>query len=516
MSEKPVERLNYYNGQRLEARDFKLEQEYHIRVRRWLNKSLYSAGIASGLEVREEPDTLNVIVSPGLALDADGREILLWEEQRVPVQSHSGSSDATVEGNYLVIEYRDEKYGTDNGACSTRGKPDGRESLAWGGPARIRSMPLLSWSSVLPHETSGKIVLAQVELEPLCAGIHQINTRVRRYVGAASEAKVRQYALDGERDIDPANPGRIYFHIRGRQPNGVTLYLRAEKFSTLYYTEMGKHKHALDVQLAGGDGRHRHDLGSHSTSEHTGHQHSVANDFLLLEQPEDAFFDLAKFLILGPAGVFLNKERTEIARKIAITPQYHVRFTLAGNSLSEGDYPPIVPNHPALPPLLVSSSGAHRHTYGSDPAAGVTELTKDGDASSDHTHAFRTAAAGFAGVNDPSPSPPATQLYSSRTGAPLSFVNDLQIFIGKSGTQLDNKTPAILSQLRAAQSTTTWPRLGLGTGSSTSPIDTLATDGTGEIKLDFLPDIAFTEGEYVIELRVLSGGGRILYNLYVE
>lgn len=56
MNEKPLERLNYYNGQRLEASDFKTEQEYHIRTRRWLNKSLYTAGIARGLEVRSYKD----------------------------------------------------------------------------------------------------------------------------------------------------------------------------------------------------------------------------------------------------------------------------------------------------------------------------------------------------------------------------------------------------------------------------------------------------------------------------
>src|SRR3954462_15690854 len=72
MTEKPVERLNYYNGQRLEASDLKLEQEYHIRVRRWLNKSLYSAGIARGLEVRDQkkvdpndPSAPVVVVGPG-------------------------------------------------------------------------------------------------------------------------------------------------------------------------------------------------------------------------------------------------------------------------------------------------------------------------------------------------------------------------------------------------------------------------------------------------------------------
>ncbi len=87
MSEKPLERLNYYNGQRLEAKDLKLEQEYHIRVRRWLNKSLYSSGIAQGLTVRVEKLKENntekpvIIVSPGLAIDTQGREIILEKDR---------------------------------------------------------------------------------------------------------------------------------------------------------------------------------------------------------------------------------------------------------------------------------------------------------------------------------------------------------------------------------------------------------------------------------------------------
>jgi hypothetical protein len=48
MNEKPIERMNYFNGQRLEADDFQVEQEYHVRVRRWLNKSLYSAASPVG------------------------------------------------------------------------------------------------------------------------------------------------------------------------------------------------------------------------------------------------------------------------------------------------------------------------------------------------------------------------------------------------------------------------------------------------------------------------------------
>ena len=63
MNEKPLERLNYFNGQRLQAADFKLEQDYHMRVRRWLNRSLYTPGIASGLEVYAMPSAPKVRVA---------------------------------------------------------------------------------------------------------------------------------------------------------------------------------------------------------------------------------------------------------------------------------------------------------------------------------------------------------------------------------------------------------------------------------------------------------------------
>ena len=75
MSEKPIERINYFNGQRLQAGDFRLEQEYHMRVRRWLNRALYTPGIAMGLEVYPVPNAPRVRVSPGLAIDASSRRL---------------------------------------------------------------------------------------------------------------------------------------------------------------------------------------------------------------------------------------------------------------------------------------------------------------------------------------------------------------------------------------------------------------------------------------------------------
>ena len=66
----PRERLNYFNGQRLAASDFRTEQGHQDGMRRVLNSSLYSSGIVTGLEVEIDPNqNHNVIVRHGLAFD---------------------------------------------------------------------------------------------------------------------------------------------------------------------------------------------------------------------------------------------------------------------------------------------------------------------------------------------------------------------------------------------------------------------------------------------------------------
>ena len=200
----PLERLNYFNSQRLEAIDFRLEQAYHMRVRRELNRALYSFGIGTGLEVRPHPTDLHAVeVGPGLALDPFGREIILFEPRTVKVCGTPRRADGVTFGNYLVIAYREEKVapqsdgcavvgvyptGTDPCACKgtsplktnrcggeCRGGCGGgscgggcecgateSQAYAWGAPSRIRSEPMLMFQDAWPAETSGKLILAQV------------------------------------------------------------------------------------------------------------------------------------------------------------------------------------------------------------------------------------------------------------------------------------------------------------------------------------------------------------------
>ena len=503
--EKPLDRLNYFNGQRLEARDLKLEQQYHIRVRRWLNKSLYTTGIARGLEVvAQDPGKSDkVIVSPGLALDSEGREIILLDQVSVAAVGTPSTQPGVVKGNYLTIQYNEQTTEEQQDGCNVQarkkkgsgcGNGGGGSKLAWGGPALVRAQPVLGFTDYLPSDTSGKIVLAQIELDSTC-NVVSVHPEVRRYVGAASAAKVFQYALEGEREVTSGdgvnlateNFTTIYFHIRGREPNAVTLFLRADTFSTLHYTEMGEHAHGLSVAGTIGnanpvlDVTHSHTLGQAKIGNESDHVH------------KELFC------------IFRNAKTDEPGKHMQLDNfGAHGKGNVLNNIHDVSD-----------PPAVVGGATPHTHS--------LTGSTDPFEIKYDHTHSFNfTPGSSFvspAGVTDPAYPPGGA--YSTRRGAPLTYVNQLQILIDDV-----DQTSNILTQLTDSdQFGYKWSQKGneLGNGTANHP---LVQRGTGPIKLDFLPSLKFIEGEHQIEIRSTplkdsSGqpvptGGRILYNLYVE
>lgn len=531
MNEKPLERLNYYNGQRLEASDFKTEQDYHIRTRRWLNKSLYSAGIARGLEVRAvPPDTTKeepprVAVSPGLAIDNEGREIILLENATVEVCSFVGSSESTVEGNYLVIEYAEETIAYEKGGCAVRteGTSANKSTTNWGGPSRIQAQVKFSWVPFVPHPGSNQIVLAQVELKTGCSEVNQIDPGARRYIGAASAATVRQYALEGEREVAfipkelfPTVPatgvqpddvdvvGRIYFHVRGRQPNSVTLHLRSELFSQTHYSELGGHTHLAKITGAIAD----HKI----TRSNLEHSHSLEGIITDVEKDDDIFNDgKTNFL---PHAHYLWGRTGNLGT--AVTAGDHKGFGIAntngpkqviGNKSGNDD------------PDVEIRWGRHRHrlrTETETPGPPETQQWPDSnftDLSLAHSVSGVGSTISAFGIS------------AAHDGAPITYVNDLQISLGQVGN-LVNRTSDIANQLGDSNPAnwldgTRKPKmLGDGTGNHV-----FVVAGTGAIRLDFLPGMSFAEGEYCIELRVdaktesgkrVANGGKIHYNLYIE
>src|SRR5438874_3552 len=71
-------RVRFFEGQLLTAKDLADEQEYHLEKRRLHNRKLHGTGIVDGLEVAVENGIAPTIaVSPGLAIDRRGNEILV-------------------------------------------------------------------------------------------------------------------------------------------------------------------------------------------------------------------------------------------------------------------------------------------------------------------------------------------------------------------------------------------------------------------------------------------------------
>ncbi|MEO7752063.1 MAG: hypothetical protein ABIS35_01480 [Terracoccus sp.] len=78
-------RINFFAGRLVTAEDLTSEQS-SSRERQWRhNRLLHGFGVVTGLEVTVEDDS--IVVSPGLAIDPLGREVVLTASQRLDCAS---------------------------------------------------------------------------------------------------------------------------------------------------------------------------------------------------------------------------------------------------------------------------------------------------------------------------------------------------------------------------------------------------------------------------------------------
>src|SRR5262245_11463195 len=96
-----VKRTNYFDRQFLRAGDFQDEQSYHLDQRRRHNRLLHTPGVAEGLVVSGSNGSTSVTVSPGVAVDANGREIVLSDPNTLTMPTGQASVD-------ISISYREE------------------------------------------------------------------------------------------------------------------------------------------------------------------------------------------------------------------------------------------------------------------------------------------------------------------------------------------------------------------------------------------------------------------------
>jgi len=89
-------RLRYFNGQFLEQKDFRDEQDYHIDRQRRHNRTLHTPGVAEGLEITGVVGAGEVTVSAGTALDDEGQQIVLTDKRTLNLNEVAGTTALVV------------------------------------------------------------------------------------------------------------------------------------------------------------------------------------------------------------------------------------------------------------------------------------------------------------------------------------------------------------------------------------------------------------------------------------
>ncbi len=80
-------RVRYFHGMLLTERDFQEEQLYHQEKRRLANRMLHGWGVVCGLGVKPtKPDSSKIVITPGMALDCLGNEIVVCNEYEVDLK----------------------------------------------------------------------------------------------------------------------------------------------------------------------------------------------------------------------------------------------------------------------------------------------------------------------------------------------------------------------------------------------------------------------------------------------
>jgi hypothetical protein len=99
-----TKRLRYFDQQFLTEKDFIDEQNYHLDRRRRHNRFCHTFGIADGLEVTKI-DAKKVQVSPGTAIDINGREIVQDKDFTIDLSNATDfQPKSTV---YITIQYQE-------------------------------------------------------------------------------------------------------------------------------------------------------------------------------------------------------------------------------------------------------------------------------------------------------------------------------------------------------------------------------------------------------------------------
>jgi hypothetical protein len=142
-----IKRVRYFNGEFLVADDFNAEQDYHRQMRYRHNKNFHKLGIVTGLDVTFDPgDDTFVTISPGLAVDKNGQEIILQGSGIVDFNTPDYAGNGSY---YITISWKEAKIDPDEN----------------GNAKRYDETPVIATSIDAPLDPETDLILARVTLK---------------------------------------------------------------------------------------------------------------------------------------------------------------------------------------------------------------------------------------------------------------------------------------------------------------------------------------------------------------
>ncbi len=142
-------RMNYFDGLFLDAEDFKVEQDYHLEMRRRHTSSLHAWGIASGLQLSFVAGESRVTVAAGLAYDRRGRELIWPDAKTFDLEDQAGSQDKEL---FCTIHYFEEET-------------DPTSATGVTGNTRITEEARIRFGDDPPNDPGLRLVLDRVTLD---------------------------------------------------------------------------------------------------------------------------------------------------------------------------------------------------------------------------------------------------------------------------------------------------------------------------------------------------------------
>jgi hypothetical protein len=229
-----LERITFFDGQRLTAEDLTALQTAN-RDLRWLhNRSLHGWGIGAGFSVTGNTGDTSVQIGPGYAIDCQGREIILTTPVTKSVPAVASASDGVSPVSYyLVASYLDD---SDQSVLQKRAGV-----CLPSGTVRLTESPELDWIAQPQLDTTTMVVLAQISVLN-CQLNSPVNLAVRRYARTSSQP----YIAAGETET-AVTPWQVW--IPTGQTSAVGLYCTVDTSSANFHTTPSYVAHVMGQRI---------------------------------------------------------------------------------------------------------------------------------------------------------------------------------------------------------------------------------------------------------------------------